>query len=95
MVKTNLARRHTVATDASLAEVLGVSRPDSVPNLARRIAPWMTERDQVRGRHDLLEEQLRADLSCEKTANPVWPLVFPECKSFRAITLRPALRLPV
>jgi putative transposase len=66
-----LARRHTVATNASLAEVLGVSRPDSVPNLTRRFARWLTEQDEVRQRHKLLEDQLRVVLSSEKTANPV------------------------
>ncbi len=66
-----LARRHTVATNASLAEVLGVSRPDSVPNLTRRFARWLSERGDVRQRHMLLEQQLRVDLSSEKTGNPV------------------------
>ena len=58
-----LARRHTVATNASLAEVLGVSRPDSVPNLTRRFARWLTEQDEIRQRHKLLEDQLRVNLS--------------------------------
>ena len=61
-----LARRHTVATNASLAEVLGVSRPDSVPNLTRRFARWLTEQDEVRQRHKLLEDQLRLDLHPKK-----------------------------
>jgi len=54
-----LARRHTVATNASLAEVLGVSRPDPVPKLMRRFARWLTEREDVRQRHMLLVEQFR------------------------------------
>ena len=31
-----LARKHTMATNAQLAEVLGLSRAESVPNLSRR-----------------------------------------------------------
>ena len=45
-----LARQHTEATHGELAAVLGVSRPDSVPNLTRRFARWLAERKEVRGR---------------------------------------------
>jgi len=64
-------RRHTAATNAELAEVLGVSRPDSVPNLTRRFAGWLAERDEVRERLGRLEEELSRALPREKTANQV------------------------
>jgi hypothetical protein len=54
-----LAREHTVATHAELAKLLGVSRPDSVPNLTRRFARWLTEEPAVRQRYAKLEKQLR------------------------------------
>jgi putative transposase len=54
-----LARQHTEATHGELAELLGVSRPDSVPNLTRRFVRWLAERDEVRERLGELEEQLR------------------------------------
>jgi len=66
-----LARRHTAATNAELAEVLGVSRPDSVPNLTRRFAGWLAEREEVRERLGRLEEELSRALPREKTANQV------------------------
>jgi hypothetical protein len=66
-----LARRHTAATNAELAEVLGVSRPDSVPNLTRRYAGWLAERQAVRERLRQLEEDLCQALPHEKTANQV------------------------
>jgi hypothetical protein len=56
-----LARRHTVATHAELARVLGVSRPDSVPNFTRRFSNWLRERREVRRRLQALEEQLEPD----------------------------------
>jgi putative transposase len=65
-----LARRHTVATNARLAEMLGVSRPDCVPNLTRRFAGWLTERGDVQERLKQLEEQLPLGQP-EKTANLV------------------------
>jgi hypothetical protein len=54
-----LARRHTEATNRELAEILGVSRPDCVPNLTRRFAGWLTKRESVRERLSELERQLR------------------------------------
>jgi REP element-mobilizing transposase RayT len=54
-----LAREHTAATHGELAELLGVSRPDSVPNLTRRFARWLVERAEVRERLGELEEQLQ------------------------------------
>jgi len=53
-----LARSRTAATNGELAPVLGLSRAESVPNLTRRFAVWLTTdasvREQLRG----LEEQL-------------------------------------
>jgi hypothetical protein len=46
-----LAREHTEATSAEMAPILGLSRPESVPNLTRRFA-FMLER-QARTRQDL------------------------------------------
>jgi hypothetical protein len=36
-----LARRRTAATNAELMAALGLSRPESVPNLTRRFGPWL------------------------------------------------------
>ena len=66
-----LARRHTGATNASLAALLGVSRPDSVPNLTRRFARWLAESDEVASRFRRLEEQLRHDSASAETVNHV------------------------
>jgi hypothetical protein len=66
-----LARRHTAATNAELADVLGVSRPDSVPNLTRRFAGWLAQREAVRQRLRQLDEELCRVLPHEKTANQV------------------------
>ncbi len=66
-----LAQRHTGATNASLASLLGVSRPDSVPNLTRRFARWLAESDEVASRFRRLEEQLRHDSASAETANHV------------------------
>ena len=60
-----------MTTRASLAEVLAVSRPDSVPKLTRRFARCLTERDDVRQRHNLLEDHSRLGLSREKPGAPV------------------------
>jgi hypothetical protein len=48
--------------------VPGVSRADSVPNLTRRFAGWLAEREEVRERLRQLEEQLRQ--VPEKTRKP-------------------------
>jgi REP element-mobilizing transposase RayT len=68
-----LARRHTEATNSELAEILGVSRPDSVPNLTRRFAGWLAGRADVRERLAQLEEKLRPAPApaAGKTANQV------------------------
>ncbi|HEX3446902.1 MAG TPA: hypothetical protein VHS97_01540 [Isosphaeraceae bacterium] len=42
--------RQTEATDSELAEELGVSRLDSVPNLTRRFVKWLADREAMRKR---------------------------------------------
>ncbi len=64
-----LARQHTEATNLELARVLGVSRPDCVPNLTRRFAGWLTGRPEIRERLRELEDQLLR--TSEKTRNQV------------------------
>ena len=61
--------QHTEATHGELAKLLGVSRPDCVPNLTRRFVRCLAEREEVRERLGELEEQLlsRQALSPEKT----------------------------
>jgi hypothetical protein len=68
-----LARRHTAAPNSELAKVLGVSRPDCVPNLTRRFAGWLATRADVCRRLAQLEDQWDRRLSPadEKTANLV------------------------
>jgi hypothetical protein len=56
-----LARRHTVATNADLTELLGVSRAESVPNLTRRYQGWLSSDAQVRRQFKRLEQMLAAD----------------------------------
>jgi hypothetical protein len=36
-----LARHYTMSTNAALVPVLGLSRPESVPNLTRRFNTWL------------------------------------------------------
>jgi hypothetical protein len=43
-----LARRHTLATNAELAAVLGSSRAESVPNLTRRFSDWLSTDARIR-----------------------------------------------
>jgi REP element-mobilizing transposase RayT len=68
-----LARRHTTAANSELAEILGVSRPDSVPNLTRRFADWVAARADVRERLVRLEDRLPQAIATEgkKTGNLV------------------------
>ena len=68
-----LARRNSAVPNSELAEVLGVSRPDCVPNLTRRFAGWLATRADVRRRFAQLEDQLDRALepAGEKTANLV------------------------
>jgi hypothetical protein len=58
------------ATNGELAEVPGVSRAESVPNLTRRFAGWLAERGEVRERLRQLEEQLRQVQPPERTRKP-------------------------
>jgi REP element-mobilizing transposase RayT len=66
-----LARRRTTASHGRLAELLGVSRPDSVPNLTRRFSRWLAQREAVRERLEALEDQLHQAEPAEKTRNLV------------------------
>jgi hypothetical protein len=53
-----LARTRTVATDAKLATILGLSRAESVPNLTRRFSAWLETDAKVRKQLRQLKEQL-------------------------------------
>jgi putative transposase len=53
-----LARRRTAATNAELMGVLGLSRPESVPNLTRRYASWLSSDARTRRDYQRLEEEL-------------------------------------
>jgi REP element-mobilizing transposase RayT len=64
-----LARRHTESTNRDLAAVLGLSRPESVPNLTRRFARWLRTDAGVRERLSRLEQDLNPTGSDEKTRN--------------------------
>ena len=54
-----LARSHTLATNAELAAVLGLSRAESGPNLTRRFIKWLATdakiRKQLRDMEGVLE----------------------------------------
>jgi putative transposase len=52
------ARARTVATNAELAVILGVSRAESVPNLTRRFGAWLATDAKVRAQLRQIEEQL-------------------------------------
>jgi putative transposase len=53
-----LARKHTMATNAQLAAVLGLSRAESVPNLTRRFQDWLATDPKTRKKLRVLEEAL-------------------------------------
>jgi hypothetical protein len=53
-----LAKRHTLATNAELAAVLGLSRAESVPNLTRRFSDWLSTDAKIRKQLRDLEEVL-------------------------------------
>jgi len=50
-----LARNHTMATNAELAAVLGLSRAENVPNLTRRFADWLATDAKTRKTLGVLE----------------------------------------
>ena len=52
-----LARRRTEATNAELMTVLGVSRPESAPNLTRRYASWLSSEAAIRRDSQRLERE--------------------------------------
>ncbi|MGP0064874.1 MAG: hypothetical protein ACLQGP_14910, partial [Isosphaeraceae bacterium] len=53
-----LARRRTPATNAELVPLLGLSRPESVPNLTRRFEAGLNTDVEVREQLSRLEEEL-------------------------------------
>ena len=53
-----LARMYTEATLADLVPVLGVSRPQSVPNLTRRFSTWLEGQNETRRDLKKLQAQL-------------------------------------
>ena len=53
-----LARKYTEATLADLVPVLGVSRPESVPNLTRRFSTWLESQNDARQDLKRLQTQL-------------------------------------
>jgi hypothetical protein len=57
-----VARRRTAATDAERMAVLGLSRPESVPNLPRRFESWLASDEEILRRYQLLEEELEWDI---------------------------------
>ncbi len=54
-----LARSHSLATNAELAAVLGLSRAESVPNLTRRFSDWLSADAKIRKQLRDLEEVLQ------------------------------------
>jgi putative transposase len=54
-----LARSHSLATNAELAAVLGLSRAESVPNLTRRFSDWLSTDAKIRKQLRDLEELLQ------------------------------------
>jgi REP element-mobilizing transposase RayT len=58
-----LARRRTAATNSDLMVVLGLSRPESVPNLTRRFETMLSADPSIREHYERLEEALDANHS--------------------------------
>jgi hypothetical protein len=56
----DVARQHTAATNAELVPLLGLSRPESVPNLSRRYASRLRTSAQTRKEFRALKEALEA-----------------------------------
>ena len=65
------ARQRTTATHAELLRWLGVSRPESVPNLTRRFATWLRSDVRVREQFSRIEEELNRSETPEITRNSV------------------------
>jgi putative transposase len=63
-----LARSHTLATNAELAAVLGLSRAESVPNLTRRFSDWLATdaktRKQLRDLEEMLDRLSTPEIAC-------------------------------
>jgi hypothetical protein len=71
-----LARQRTSATNAELAQVLGLSRSECVPNLTRRYAKWLATDARVRKEFRSLEAELEDEVRPAHTtksskANPL------------------------
>jgi hypothetical protein len=64
-----VARQRTTATHAQLMILLGVSRPESVPNLTRRFATWLASDVRVREQFGQIEDKLDRLEGSEKTRN--------------------------
>ena len=60
-----LAKHHTEATRAELVPILGLSRPESVPNLSARFAALL--QSESNARRDLLELERALGLSGENS----------------------------
>ena len=83
-----LARRRTAATNSELMRVLGVS-PESVPNLTRRLASWLSADAGVRREYQRLEVQLddpvprptASKKKLETRSDPEWSLKKLETRS--------------
>jgi hypothetical protein len=58
-----LSRKHTAATLADLAPILGLSRPESVPNLTRKFSGWFEQRPDNREGIAAIERVLAARAS--------------------------------
>jgi hypothetical protein len=52
-----MARQRTTAPHAELMKWLGVSRPENMPNLARRYAAWLRSDDRVREQLRRIEDE--------------------------------------
>ena len=65
-----LARKHSEVTLAALAPILGVSRPESVPNLTKRFSHWLEDRADAR--RDLIAIESDLGLRGEITKRSVY-----------------------
>jgi hypothetical protein len=64
-----VARRYTTATNHELAALLGLARPECVPNLTRRFKEWLSSDIGTRQERAGLEAQLEDCTAVEKTTN--------------------------
>jgi hypothetical protein len=78
----DLARESTEARHAELVPLLGVSRPERVPNLSRRLARWLEH--PSRARQDLVTLETSLGLR-KKTKNSVRPQESPLVRVSRRV----------